>query len=442
MFGGIAAAGAERLVYATFDGNVIGLDVESGEVTGQFTLYPCAPARVHVSVCAVDADGSVLLGDTHNRRVRRYTPDGRQVQRYGGLSNPSLEEQDDAGILDEPCAILPLRDGRLVVACGGFGAEHAVQCFDRSGGYLFSLASPPEGWKRAQGLALVDESLWVAETEAGAVRRHALDGRFLGEAELHPDLRRPFRLQPDGYGGVLMVLAPETEEEQEQFGLARLDRDGTFEGWAVRAGEKGGHVYCPFDVAVLPDGRFVVADLPLGSPPDVRLQLFSPDGRLLRTLVEDNGDLNGAQRKWFESVLERADGAETLYEQARVHHFYAGATPDHLKKAGALYGAALERQPDHLLAHLGLGALLQGGLADPGGAEKAYRAALAAGGAEGDLLARIAECRHDSGDLDGAIELLEEAIGADDPPEDYHARVEALGSYYLERAGEPPEAMI
>jgi tetratricopeptide (TPR) repeat protein len=239
-----------------------------------------------------------------------------------------------------------------------------------------------------------------------------------------------------------MVLAPETEEQQEQFGVARLAADGTFEGWAIKAGEKSGHVYCPFDVAVLPDGRFVVADLPLGSPPDVRLQVFSPDGRLLRTLIEDTLCLAEAQQTWFESVLGRAAGTGTLYEQARVHHFYAGATPDHLRQAGELYGAVLERQPDHLLAHLGLGALLQSGLADPGAAEKEYRAALAAGGAEGDLLSRIAECRHDTGDLDGAIRLLEQAIVADDPPEDYHARVEALGSYYLERAGESPEAVI
>ncbi|MHC4972691.1 MAG: hypothetical protein ACYTG3_10200 [Planctomycetota bacterium] len=442
MFGGIAAAGAERLVHATFDGNVVGFDVETGRVTGQFTLYPCAPAQVHVSVCAVDADGTLLLGDTRNRRVRRYSLDGRQFRRYGGLANPSLEEQDEEGILDEPCAILPLGEGGLVVACGGFDAEHGVQRFDSDGEYQYSFEPPAEGWKRAQGLARVEESLWVAETEAGAIRRHTLDGRFLGEAELHPDLRRPFRLQPDGYGSVLMVLAPETEEQQEQFGVARLATDGTFEGWAIKAGEKSGQVYCPFDVAVLPDGRFVVADLPLGNPPDVRLQVFSPDGRLLGTLIEDAVDLARAQRAWFESVLERTDGPGTLYEQARVHHLYAGATPDHLRQAGDLYGAVLERQPDHLLARLGLAALLQSGLSDPGGAEREYRAALAAGGAEGDLLARIAECRHLTGDLDGAIELLEEAIGADDPPEDYHARVEALGSYYLERAGEPPEAVI
>jgi hypothetical protein len=67
--------------------------------------------------------------------------------------------------------------------------------------------------------------------------------------------------------------------------------------------------------------------------------------------------------------------------------------------------------------------------------------ALAAGAPKGATLARVAECRHDEGDLDGAIAILEEAIGADPPPEDYHDRVETLGTYYLERSGETPKAV-
>ncbi|MHC4548764.1 MAG: NHL repeat-containing protein [Planctomycetota bacterium] len=442
MFGGIAAAGAERLVYATFDGNVVSLDVESGEVNGQFTLFPSGPAQVHVSACVVDRDGTVLLGDMRNRRVRRYADSGRQLRRYGGLANPSLENQDEAGILAEPCALLLVED-RLLVACGGFEVEHGVQCFGADGAYRFSCAAPRGGWKRAQGLAYVNDAVWVAETEGGAIRRHALDGRFLGEVELHPDLRQPFRLAPDGYGGALMVLAPQGEEEQELLGVARLDADGAFDGWAVKAGEKEPCVYCPFDLAVLPDGRFVVADLPLGAPPDVRLQLFSADGRLLHTPIEDSVDLIGAQRSWFESVLGRANGsARTLYEQARVRHLYSGSSPENLQQARELYRAALASEPDHLLAHLGLAALLHRGLDDPAAAEEEFRAALRAGGDEGDLLARIAACRHDQGDLDGAIQVMAQAIEARDPPEDYHTLLEELGSYYLERAGEPPERML
>jgi tetratricopeptide (TPR) repeat protein len=133
-------------------------------------------------------------------------------------------------------------------------------------------------------------------------------------------------------------------------------------------------------------------------------------------------------------VLARRDrSARTLYEQARVHHYYAGATRPHLDEAKRLYEGAVAAEPGLLLARLGLGALLHRGLDDPKAAEAQYRKALEAGGAEGDLLARIAECRHDGGDLDGAIRTLQQAIESERPPEEYHRLVEELGDYYLER---------
>ena len=68
----------------------------------------------------------------------------------------------------------------------------------------------------------------------------------------------------------------------------------------------------------------------------------------------------------------------------------------------------------------------------------ALRNALEAGGPEGELKARIAECRHERGDLEGAVRLLQEAVEGADRPEEYHRRVEDLGSWFLERAGEEP----
>jgi len=441
MFGAIAAFDTDRSVLATYDGTVLTLDLERLVPTGQYCVYPQGPARVHISSCAVDPAGSVFLGDARNRRVRRFSAAGLALGLVGGRPNPGLEEQDEPGILGEPCALLPL-EGGLLVANGGFGAAHGVQWFDGDGSYGFSFEAPAGGWKQAQGLARVGDEVWVAETDAGRIRRHAPDGQFLGLVALHPDLSRPFRLAADGFGGVLVLLAPETDQEQDLFGVARVGKGGTFEGWAVRAGEEAG-VYCPYDLAVLPDGRFLVADLPLGKPPEMRLQLFSADGRLLATPVEGSLALSGVQKQYFESVLAReARDAGTLYEQARVHHYYAGSTPEHLAEAAALYRAALERDPGHRLAHLGLATLLQRGLEAPGEAEREYEAAWRAGGPEGDMVARMAECRREAGDLDGAIALLERAIGAADPPEDYHARVEDLGSYYLERAGESSGGMI
>ncbi len=436
MFGGIAPAGADAIVYATFDGNVLLLDLDGPRVTGQFSVYPSGPARVHLSACAVAPNGDILLADARHHRVRRFAPDGRQVALLGGLHNPGIPQQDAAGVLDDPCAVLPLGD-EILVACGGLGEEHGVQVFGTAGEYRRSLPPPAHGWKRAQGLAEVDGAIWVAETDAGTIRVHAPDGSASGRVPLHPELRRPFRVRADGYGGAFLLVAPESEDS-DPFGVARIARDGSFDGWTVNAGEESGQAFAPFDVAVLPDGRFVVADLPFGRPPEVRLQLFTSDGRLIAMLLEDTAGLIAAQQTWFETVLARRErDAATLYGQARVHHCYAGATREHLEEARDLYGAALEAEPGLLLARLGLATLLQRALADPKAAETQYQAALEAGGAEGDMLARIAECRHDGGDLDGAVRLLQRAIESPRPPEDYFDLVEKLGDYYLERDARP-----
>ncbi|MGH7162879.1 MAG: hypothetical protein ACREID_05290, partial [Planctomycetota bacterium] len=423
MFGGVAAAGPDRLVYVTFDGSVLTLDVETGRVVDQFTFFPSAPRRLHVSACAVDADGSVLAADSESRRVRRFLPDGRPAGLYGACPNPGIRNQDQAGILDEPCGVVPLDDG-ILVCCGGADIVHGVQRFDRAGAHVSSIrrrGHPRRGWKRAQGAALVEGALWIAETEGHAIRIHDLDGHALSDVEPPPGLRRPFRLADDGYEGVLLLAAPEDEEERDAPGVARLTRDGECEGWAVAPGESPGQVSFPFDLAVLPDGRFVVADLPLGAPPDVRLQLFAADGRLLRVLMEDVVDCTAAQRAYFESVIARDDGsARTLYEQARVHHYYSGAGRAELEKARDLYVAALDRDSGNVLARVGLGSLLQGGLKELGGAEAEYRRAIAAGGDEADLLCRIAECRRERGDLDGAIGFLQEALRLARPPENFH----------------------
>ena len=440
MFGGIAAAGAERIWYAAVDGHVVGIEVEGGAVIAQFAVYPSGPESVHVSACAVDRDGTILLGDVKNRCVRRFDDGGLQIARYGALANPGIDDQDEAGVLTEPCGLLADADG-ILVASGAFGLKHGVQRLDAGGAYRSSFAAPQGGWRRAHGLARVGGEIWVAETEAGLIRRHAPDGSRVGDLKLPDEIARPFRLAADGYGGALVLLAPESAEEQEVFGVAQVTAEAGFLGWIVDAGEKGGQVVCPFDVTVLPDGRFVVADLPLGTPPDVRLQVFASDGRLLRTLMEDVADLQGLQKRWFEKVLARRDGsAATLYEQARVHHYYAGGARECLRQAADLYHASRQEE-DTVLAALGMAAALAG-LGDPEGAERAYRAAAGLGADPAECDARIAECRHARGDLDGAIGLLEAAVAAPAPPEDYHRRVEALGTWYLERSGESDPAVL
>lgn len=422
MFGGIAAAGAERLIYATSDGNVVTFDLESGDVAGQFARFPLGPDEVSVSCCVVDRDRTILLGDSRNHCVRRFRPDGLFVCRYGRLATPGIKEHDELGVLSDPCSI-QLVGEELLVACGGPDVEFGVQ---RIGATAAHLEHPDGGWRRAHGLTRVNDEFWVAETEGGKIHRFHIDGRHIGTAPLPEDLKRPFRIEFDGYDGVLAIFLAESEQEPEDLGVAQLSLDGEFERWTVEPGEDRGKAHCPFDLAVLPDGRFVVADLPLGAP-DVRLQVFSADGRLLTAIIEDRVDLNKALQKWFAARLTEG----SAYERGCVHALYSGGSEEHLERARELFSEAVEADPDDLLARLHRARLL-----NPEEAEQEYRGALDVGADPGDVAARIAECRKAHGDLEGAIEVLREAVEGDHRPEDYHGCVEQLGTWYLERANQ------
>jgi len=430
MFGGLAALDAERVLFAGLAGSVATLHAGGEGVAGCFLLAPVGPREARFTACAVE-QGEVLVADARHSCVRGFRPEGLPVRRLGARRNPGMRVHDEAGVLEEPFALLARR-GAVVVACGGSELVHGVQRFDARGRHAASF--PAQGraaarWRQPRGLALVAGAVWVAEAGSGLLRVHAWDGRHQADLDLPEGLGRPLRLADDGYDGALLVLAPEPGAPA----VVRLDGEGDVVGPAVPQGSEPGEATSPFDLAVLPDGRFVLADLPLGTPEDARLQLFSASGRLLRVLVEDAADLQAQVEAHARRVL---DGAGPPFERARAHHqLLAAGDP---ARARALYGEALDAEPRHLLALVGLGALLQERLEDPEAAERAFRRAIEAGGEEGDLLARIAECRRAQGDLDGAIAILQEAVDRAPPRERFHERVEELADWFLERAGEAP----
>jgi len=418
MFGGIATAGPDALLFAQLDGEMLLLELEGGRATGAITPHPFCPETVRIGACAV-AGGLLLLADTRNHRVRAYDRRGRPRGLIGAPPPPGIRHPDEPGVVDEPVGLLALPD-ELIVVSSGQDQEWAVQRFGYDGAYRGALLNPLGGFFRAHGAARVGDEIWIAETEGSAIRRFAAGGAFLGDVKLHTELKRPFRLADDGYGGVFALLAPEGEEEQEVSGVARLERDGAFGGWVVG----GDRVHLPFDIAVLPDGRFAVADLPYGEPPDVRVQLFGSDGRPLRTLFADRVEL-GALREARVAALRPDD----FLARAQHAHYAAGG-----EGAEALYRAAIEVDPDDPVAWAGLAALLA--FRNEPGAEEAFEAAIGRGAPAPEFRARIAACRHARGDLDGAIDLLTALMEGEHPPEEPEEWLDRLGAWYLERAGE------
>ena len=439
MFGGIAAAGADRILFAQHDGDVYTLDVEAREIVDWLTPHPFSPEKIEVSACAAGPGGTVLLADTLHRRVRQLDAGGRPVRLFGRQPVPGLRHPDESGVFDEPAALLVHGD-ELIVVSAGEDQEFGVQRFGWEGELLGSFVHPTEGFFRAHGIARIGDELWVTETEGGTIRRYSLDAGFLGDVKLHLELQRPFRLASDGYGGVLLLLAPETEAEQDVSGVARIAQDGSFEGWVVAGGEEPGQVHLPFDVAVLADGRFVVADLPAGGPPDVRLQLFNADGRFVRTLVADRLELGALKDAWVQQVLAtEARSCADLTRQAQIEHYKHAPDADALERAALLYRAAAAVDPSDPRPHAGLGALFQHLGQLPREAATEYDAAIQAGASRPDFRARIAECRHALGEVAEAIDLLKNVMDGEEQPEEAGRLLDELGSWYLEQAGEDPE---
>lgn len=440
MYGGIAAAGGDRILFAQHDGDVFTLDVESREIVGWLTPHPFSPEKLEVSACAVGPGGTVLLTDVLHRRVRQLDGGGRPVRLFGRQPVPGMRHPDEPNVFDEPAALLAT-DEELVVVSAGEDQEYGVQRFGWDGAVRGPFEHPTGGFYRAHSIARIGDELWVTETDGATIRRYSIEAGFLGDVKLHFELQRPFRIASDGYGGVLLLLAPETEAEQEVSGVSRVAQDGSFEGWVVAGGEEPGEVHLPFDLAVLPDGRFVVADLPTGGPPDVRLQLFTSDGRFVRTLVADRLELSALKSAWVQQVLSiQAQSCDELTLQAQVEHYQAAADGDALERAALLYRAAAAIDPSDPRPHAGLGALFQHLGSLPKEAATEYAAAIQAGASKPDFRARIAECRHALGDIEGAIKLLKDVMDGEQQPEETGRLLDQLGSWYLELAGEDPEA--
>lgn len=437
MYGGITAAGSDRLIFATHAGDVLFFDLAARRIHKRFGHFPYEPELAHFCDVIVEPEGTLLLADTRNYRVRRFSMDGVQLQRFGRPA--TREDQDEAGVLAGPRALL-LAGDVLWVCCGDAELFNGVQRLGRTGDPLGAVPHGGESerrWSYPQGIAEVEGRVWIAETGAACIHVHELGGSFVSSHPLEADLQFPIRLAADGFGGALLLAE---NEMQEPTGVVRLDGNAEAVERVVTVGPEPGKVQRAFDIAALPDGRFLVADLLEIDPADVRLQLFRSDGTLEQVIFENSEELGLMVTEYEHELLARTDSAPAeLYSQARVLHRHAQGDKGRPEHVRTIYEAVLESEPEHLRARTALASLLLRDLRKPREAEREYLRALEAGGEESDMLARVAQCRREAGNLNEAIRTLEAALEKPEPPESYHTLVEELGTYYLERSAEAPE---
>jgi len=128
---------------------------------------------------SIDHKGNVYVADTYNDRIRRISVDG-QVTTVAGGSQGDLDGDASIARFDTPCAVVPLPDGSLLVADTGNNKLRRIT----TSGQVTVLApvfenDPNRTWLHSPvGLAVThDGFIYVTEFDRGTVVQLAPDGK-------------------------------------------------------------------------------------------------------------------------------------------------------------------------------------------------------------------------------------------------------------------------
>jgi NHL repeat-containing protein len=113
----VADTGNNRIRKITTQGEV---STVAGDGTAGYLDGPVAQARLNGPIgVAVDANGNVYVADTYNDRIRKISPDG-QVSTVAGAGSPGYADGDrGTSLFDTPCGVAVTTDGTIIVADTG-----------------------------------------------------------------------------------------------------------------------------------------------------------------------------------------------------------------------------------------------------------------------------------------------------------------------------------
>ncbi len=201
----------------------------------------------------IDRDGNLLVSDSHYNCFRVYSPEGRELRRFGGKAGSG------PGELGYVSDVVQDTDGFYYVA--EFGENQRISKLDADGRFVRCWGSPgtaPGQFQRARALALgPDGLLYVADACNHRVQVFTRDGdlvRCWGKAGAAPgELSYPYDLA-FGPEGTLYVV---------EYGNSRVQKftaEGRSLGCWGGPGREPGRLYNPWALAVDGKGRVHVLD--------------------------------------------------------------------------------------------------------------------------------------------------------------------------------------
>lgn len=219
----------------------------------------------------VDNKGSIYLSDSHNGIIRKYSPTGTYVTKFG------------RGLLNSPVGMAVSRSEVLYVADRH---THSVQKFSLDGRFLGKIGSwgkKPGCFEQPTGVAVdkygyvyvVDTEYWYDNIRNDRIQKFSPDGRFVttwgGPGSDPGHFASPYGIAVDRYSNVFVTDSWSEFVYPNQYRVQKFSSDGVFLTTWGSEGTKPGEFDMPEGIAVDSQGFVYVGDLY-----NHRIQIFAP----------------------------------------------------------------------------------------------------------------------------------------------------------------------
>lgn len=201
---------------------------------------------------SVGPDGLLYVADTHYQRIMVFTPDGKEVRRFG-------EGGIGPGQFIFPTDIAFDSQGRIYVS--EYGDHDRIQVFTSDWKYLHEIGRFGRGdgeFSRPQSMVIDGQTLYVTDACNHRIAVFTTEGKFLRNIGLPGsapgEFRFPYGLDQDAKGHLLVC----------EFGNNRIQMIDKLTGKCVRswgtAGRGPGQLAYPWAAVLDKRGRTVVVD--------------------------------------------------------------------------------------------------------------------------------------------------------------------------------------
>lgn len=258
---------------------IVPFDLDGRPLARGFRVRGLGGARVELAALACDVDRRIWAADTGAQALRAFNVFGLELFAW---RDDSLEELDRAARIGRPVGVAASgveSDLRLLVASAGERrhALHWVNPEERTALSLRPLGDPNERFQRLAGVGL--SGTLAAACEAGAGRVQVFrDGEFhfafrcvVSAGKGGTFTPRAVAVLPDGRFVVACTGEPSA--------LLLVRGDGRVERVLAQDGLEDGCVFEPSAVAVEPETRDSAARVAVIDRDGARVQLFALDGR-------------------------------------------------------------------------------------------------------------------------------------------------------------------